>query len=191
MQDWNLTAESFDLFLAWLNPNREEAGRTYEALRRRLLVFFELRGCPHADELTDTTINVVIRKTPALNGSYQGDAAAYFYAVANNQLKKYFSKRAQYGDGAPNEQMPFQEDDGQCRKEVEDRCLEHCLARLVPDEQQLARAYYQKEKQAKIEHHKLLAAEFGCSEGTLRTRLSRLRKTLRVCLLACLERAEQ
>jgi RNA polymerase sigma factor (sigma-70 family) len=191
MQDQNLTTESFELFLTWLDPNREEAGLKYEAMRRRLLVFFEMRGCLHADDLTDETINIVIRKIPSLDGKYHGDAAAYFYAVAHNQLRKYFSERARHAGGAPNEQTAASDGDEPRRKEVEDRCLRRCLARLAPDERRLALAYYQMEKRAKIEHHKQLAVEFGCTESALRTRMSRLRQTLRACLFSCQEREEQ
>ena len=45
MDNWTLTPELFEQLLDWLNPDREQAGRDYEALRRRLIKLFTCRGC--------------------------------------------------------------------------------------------------------------------------------------------------
>src|SRR5947209_6617862 len=37
--------DSFDRLLAWLNPDREQAGQRYEEIRRRLIKIFARRGC--------------------------------------------------------------------------------------------------------------------------------------------------
>ena len=44
MKNWELTGEAFDLFLSWLDADRDQAAFKYEALRRRLIVFFDCRG---------------------------------------------------------------------------------------------------------------------------------------------------
>jgi RNA polymerase sigma factor (sigma-70 family) len=190
MKEWNLTAESFELFLNWLDQNPEEAGHKYEAIRRRLLVFFQLRGCAHAEELTDATINIVICKIPTLKDAYHGDPAPYFYAVARNQLQKYFSEQTKRGGVTLDERMPANTDTEQRRKELEDRCLRRCLTKLTPAEQALVVAYYQEQKLARIERRKKLAEQFGCSEAALRTRMNRLRQSLRDCLFDCQERED-
>ena len=42
---WDLNQEAFDELLAWLNPDRERAGRKYEDIRQRLIRIFMHRGC--------------------------------------------------------------------------------------------------------------------------------------------------
>ena len=43
MNDWDLTEESFDLFLSWLDPDRDLAGKRYESIRRRLIIMLDRR----------------------------------------------------------------------------------------------------------------------------------------------------
>jgi hypothetical protein len=40
MKELNLTSEGFEIFLNWLDLDREAAGQRYEAIRRRLSAFF-------------------------------------------------------------------------------------------------------------------------------------------------------
>src|SRR5262245_4973774 len=61
-KDWELTKEDFDRFLTWLHPDREQAGQKYEEIRRRLVIIFNARRCPEAEDLADETINRVIRR---------------------------------------------------------------------------------------------------------------------------------
>src|SRR5260370_31543199 len=60
--DWSLTAESFETFLGWLSPSRENAGRKYEQLRKQLIKFFEWRGCPTPEELVAQAGNVLAER---------------------------------------------------------------------------------------------------------------------------------
>ena len=48
-KDWFLTQEAFDALLAWLDPEREAAGRKYEEIRLRLIKLFTCRGCSEPD----------------------------------------------------------------------------------------------------------------------------------------------
>ncbi len=77
------TQEAFDQLLAWLNSDREQAGKKYEEIRKRLITIFTCRGCLIPEDLTDETIDRVVMKIPDLAGSYVGDPALYFYGVAN------------------------------------------------------------------------------------------------------------
>jgi len=56
-----MTQEAFDLLLAQLDGDREQAAIRYEALRRKLLKFFEWRGCAFTEELADDTIDRIAR----------------------------------------------------------------------------------------------------------------------------------
>src|SRR5512139_2426939 len=80
--DWNLSPELFDSFLAWLHPDREQAGRRYEGIRLRLIKIFTCRGCSCPEDLADETINRVIVKLPRILQSYRGDPGCYFGGVA-------------------------------------------------------------------------------------------------------------
>ena len=81
-KEWDLTQENFDQLLAWLDPNREQAGRRYEDIRRKLVKIFVSRGCIIAEELADETINRVAMKVHEIVDTYTGDPALYFYGVA-------------------------------------------------------------------------------------------------------------
>src|ERR1051325_10973722 len=92
-KDWELTEEAFEKFLFWLHPNREEAGRKYEGIRRHLIVILTCRGCAEAEELADETINRVIRRAQQMADTYQGEPAPYFITVAHNLYLEYVAKR--------------------------------------------------------------------------------------------------
>ncbi len=62
MKQWVLSKSSFDQFLANLDSDQNRAGQKYEALRQRLVKFFEWRACSYAEELADETIDRVVRK---------------------------------------------------------------------------------------------------------------------------------
>jgi hypothetical protein len=82
IKNWALTQESFDSLLAWLHPDREQAGERYESIRCSLIRFFSARGFSNPEELADETIDRVARKIDELVPSYSGDPATYFFAVA-------------------------------------------------------------------------------------------------------------
>ena len=74
------------------------------------------------------------------------------------------------------------------QKEHESWCLEECGRTLDPDENWLAVEYYRFEKAEKIAHRKKLAKQFGLTLAGLRTRVHRIRDSLRPCMEECLEK---
>ncbi len=81
----DLTAQSFERFLARLDANRERAGEAYEELRLMLVKFFEWRHALFPDELADETINRVIRKLEAEAGAEDNriqNLTSYSFGVA-------------------------------------------------------------------------------------------------------------
>ena len=44
---------AFDRLLVWLDPDRDAAGRKYEAIRARLIKVLSYRGCREAEEIAD------------------------------------------------------------------------------------------------------------------------------------------
>ena len=181
-KEWELTEEAFSKFLAWLNPDPYQAGESYESIRRRLIKIFVCRGCICPEELSDETINRVIRKVQGIGKSYVGDPALYFYGVARNVHLEYLRRK-------PAPEPPSAPDPP--RSEEEYACLEQCMERLTPRSKDLVLAYYQEEKRAKIDLRKQLADRLGIPLNALRIRACRIRAELEDCVLQCLRQLRQ
>ena len=172
-----LTQAAFDKFLDWLGPDREQAGKKYEDIRRRLIKLFTCRGCAEAEELTDETINRVIEKAPEMADTYVGDPTAYFYTVAKYVYLEY-TKRKPYVAPPP---PPDPSDE----LEKESRCLDECMEKIPPNNRDLILLYYRQEKQTKIDYRKQLADQLGIGMNALRIKMCRIRASLEECLVNC------
>ncbi len=188
-KDWELTREEFDRFLGWLDADREQAGRKYEAIRRGLIAIFNSRGCPAAEDLADETINRAIRQLSSIESSYEGEPAKYLYGVARFVALEYFRRSAKrYGGSAPEDLpdwsqagAPGEEDE----KEALSRCLRRCLEKLSPEKRKLFILYYREGNRLNLEHRKSLAERLGCSINALRIQMHRLNEELRRCITDC------
>ena len=180
-KEWVLTQGSFDALLAWLDPNRELAGRKYEDIRTRLIKIFSCRGCCEPEDLADETINRVTNKLKDIESSFIGEQARYFYGVANKVHLEYLRKKP-----APTLPPPTHDPDA---IEREYNCLEKCMQRLTSDNRELVLQYYQEEKQAKIDHRKRLAEQLGIALNALRIRAHRIRASLHECVRNCVREA--
>jgi DNA-directed RNA polymerase specialized sigma24 family protein len=178
-KEWVLTQEAFDRLLAWLDPDREQAGKKYEVIRLRLIKILTCRGCTEADALADETINRVARKVQILSEDYKGDPAHYFYGVAHKVHLEYLRRKP-----IPVLPQPVDQTD---EIEQEYDCLEQCMQRLTPNNRELVLQYYKEDKQAKIKHRKSLAEQLGIALNALRIRAHRIRATLQRCVQNCLE----
>ena len=185
---WNLTAEAFDKFLSWLDPDREQAGLKYESIRHNLVVIFKARGCVLAEDLADETINRVIRRAQEMAEDYVGDPAPYFYTVAHHLYLEYL-KTAPASSPLP-EESPLTQPGSDADDELEEihECLERCMQRLPAATRQLVLDYYREEGQAKIDHHRKLAEQMGIAVNALRIRVYRLRAALEDCIERCQRR---
>jgi len=173
-----LTQEDFNGLLEWLGQDREQAGDKYEAIRRRLIRIFISRGCHHAEEMADETINRVTFKLKEIRQDYVGDPALYFYGVANKVHLEYVRKK-------PTPVMP--PPDPPDEAEQRDECLKKCMARIPAKQRELVLQYYLEDKRAKIDHRKVLADELGIALNALRIRVHRIRAMLQECVQGCLE----
>ena len=189
-KEWVLTQDAFDTLLDWLDADRDRAARKYEEIRLRLIKIFTCRGCYEAEELADETINRVTAKVGHIASEYQGDPALYFYGVSQKIQLEYARKHLRDAElssdmGGANSihanMNPVDED------EPEYECLERCLAKLPPENRELVLAYYQQEKQAKIDYRKRLATELGIAVNALRIRAHRIRRALQECVQDCLQ----
>jgi DNA-directed RNA polymerase specialized sigma24 family protein len=180
-KDWVLTKESFDALLAWLDPERDEAGRKYEGIRLRLIKIFVCRGCYEPEDLADETINRVSKKLKEIESTYSGEPARYFYGVANKVHLEYIRRRPVPIPPTP----PDPADD----IEKQFACLERCMRDLTPNNRELVLQYYQEEKRAKIDHRKNLADQLGIALNALRIRACRIRASLQQCVQTCVNEA--
>ena len=191
-KQWVLSQNAFDSLLAWLDADRETAGKNYETIRGRLIKIFVCRGCPEAEELADETINRALAKIDQITHDYVGEPALYFYGIGRNVYREYRRKMMARQTDVPVETAGTRSvsaavlTSGDIEPEYE--CLERCLERLSITSRTLVLEYYRQEKQAQIDYRKHLADELGIAVNALRIRAFRIRKTLEECVHTCLER---
>lgn len=178
----SLTQAAFDSLLAWLDPDREQAGKKYEYIRQRLIKIFTCRGRHDADELADETINRVTLKAAQIAEGYVGDPALYFYGVAQKVYLESLRQR-------PRAAVPPAPAVTPTEAEQEFECLEKCVSELSPDNRKLILEYYQKDKRHKVEYRKKLAERLGIAQNAVRIRAYRIRQTLQRCVEECLEQS--
>lgn len=185
-----MTQDEFNLLLAWFNPDREQAGRTYEDIRQSLIKIFNWRGCHDAEGWADEVINRVARRVHELDGTFVGDPAYYFYGVAKrlfHECRRRMLVQVQLDEtvGATVLAPEPAEDDS----ELEHECLERCVAKLDANSRDLIMAYYSLIKRDKIDGRKALAERFDISVNNLRVKVYRIRGALEECIRECLDNA--
>lgn len=189
VRDSAVPTESFNEILAWLNPDREEAGNIYVQLRHDLTKIFTWNRCADPEGLTDEVIDRVARKVHSLRHTFQGDPRLFFYGVARNLIrenpKKTKTQVSLEGTDVPSDPA---NDIAEETAIVREECLNFCLRELSGDRRKLIVAYYAGEKQAKIDHRTEIAKEFGISVENLRVRAHRIRGTLEQCIERCVSR---
>ena len=178
-KEWELTPEAFDKLLLWLNSDREQAGKKYEEIRRKLITILTCRGCPCPEDLADETINRVARKIPEIIDHYVGDPSLYFYDVSHKIHLEYVRRKP--------DAMQASAPDPPQELEQQYECLEQCMKRLTSTNRELVLEYYQEEKQAKIDRRRELANRLGIAVNALRIRAHRIRATLQECVFECIK----
>ncbi len=178
-----LTRENFDRLLAWLHPEREQAGKVYEEIRSVLMKVFRSHDCPVPEELADETINRVAKKLPEIVETYVGDPARYFYRVAHYVHLEYLRRQPETTTLSEDLPLPPESDED---IEVEYDCLEGCVRQLNPRNRELVLHYYQGEKGVKIERRRELARRLNIELPVLRLQAHRIRTGLKKCMRECL-----
>ncbi|HMV81930.1 MAG TPA: hypothetical protein PLD20_00310 [Blastocatellia bacterium] len=188
MNNWKSRRDAWKRFLKWLNLDSEKAGYAYEAVRRRLIIFFNCRGCANSEDLADKTIDRIIGKISEIADSYQGDPAKYFFGVAHFvHLEDLRDRQRMNGEPVSEDFPDSNHQEEAMEKELISHCLHRCLQKLPPDKRELFLAYYQTAED-KAGHHQALADERGCTLNALRLQMMRLRAELRACITACQQR---
>lgn len=177
--EWTLTREAFENLLSWLSQDREDAGRRYEEIRRKLIKLFNCRGCGNPEELTDETINRVIKIVQLQADEYSGNPMLLFFGVARNVGRESMRKRTL----RPEDLLAAERTTGE--KELE--CLEQCMKRLPATGREVITRYYEEQGREKIRNRQRIAAELGLEINALRIQACRIRKLLRSCVFSCIE----
>jgi DNA-directed RNA polymerase specialized sigma24 family protein len=185
------TPEEFEKLLAWLDCDRDVAGKKYETIRSRLIRIFISRGCVEADRLADEVMNRVAVRIDKLVETYEGDPARCLQGFADKVYLEYLrdQKRRSEVDTIPQPIFPDEREREElelAEREQEDECLTRCMGELSWANSELFRRYFEGEKSARINARKKLAAEFRLTANALRIKAHRIRRRLRQCLEACL-----
>jgi DNA-directed RNA polymerase specialized sigma24 family protein len=182
----DLTPEQLEALLRSLDPDRETAGERYEEIRRRLIRFFEWRGCECPEELADETINRVARQLAGAL-TLHSDPYAYFCGVARlltlEEVRQDARKRKALEAQSRPSSEPFAPDD-----EPDPRLdhLRHCLQQLSAAHQDLVLRYHQGEQ--RIQDRKTICKDLGIEMNALRIRVHRLRRRIETCIQERLRR---
>ena len=75
--------------------------------------------------------------------------------------------------------------------ESEFECLDACLQNLPPEDRELVIKYYSREKSERVEMRRQLAEFLGVSQEALHVRVFRIRKSLRKCVVSCMEKKKR
>jgi DNA-directed RNA polymerase specialized sigma24 family protein len=177
---WTLTQGAFDRLLAQLDPDRQQAGTKYEALRHKLVKFFEWRGSSFAEDLADDTINRVAMNLAA--GEEIRQFPAYCVGIARHVFFESLRNRQREEALRSEPRVPAISDDSERRTE----CLERCMRELSPASLELIVQYYQDEKQARITARRSLAERLNIPMNALRIRAYRIRASLEACVERCM-----
>ena len=180
-----LTETGFKRLMETLDSDREIAGQKYERIQRKLIAFFEWRGCGAAEDLADKTIDRVTRRLMEGEEIRAKDPSVYFYAVARNIAHEWWNAQKQ---PAPFVEPRFAIASNQADEAEERfRCLEQCLEQLAPEARYLILEYYQAQGQQKIDNRRRLAVALQVTPSALRLRAQRIREQLEKCVLVRLK----
>lgn len=172
-----LDGAAFEALLAALHPDRNEAGRAYERLRRRLIRFFTLHGAAGPDDLADEALDRLARRLH--EGESIRQLPGYLAGIAHLLLREEWARLQRDGRNARlgvAAGMPASDDDSA------HEALEACLQTMPAASRELIYRYYSSEARANAQGRKKLADELGVSVNALRNRAFRLRQELEKCV---------
>jgi RNA polymerase sigma factor (sigma-70 family) len=193
-RDWALTESAFERLLGWLGQGSAPSGERYLEMRRRLVLYFDRKGCLSPDDLADETLNRVARRLEEEGTIISDTPAHYCYIVARLVFLESLRQRQRQeplderlsahltASAAASPEASEEEKERERRWE----CLERCLGKLKPDDRELIVNYYRGEERAKIENRRAIAAKLGVTINALSIRACRLRDKLEACLRECL-----
>lgn len=184
-----------DRMLALLHDDPGRAEQEFLTLRRKLVKFFEWRGCSVPDDLADESIFRVASQLGEGLVIQSSQPRCYFYGVARNVLREYWDagrKEPSEIDGIGHtthlsvdpDEMAERESERMRREQLIDR-IEACIESLPPESRAILREYFCRAGHDKIVARNQLAQRMNISINALRLRVLRLKQDLRRCVDAC------
>jgi DNA-directed RNA polymerase specialized sigma24 family protein len=199
-KDWALSPDAFRQLLAWLDEGRDSGGERYLEMRRRLISYFDRKNCVPLDDLADETLNRAARRLEEEGAITDTTPAQYCYIIAKFVFLEHLREAEHRNVGldevpiakqaAPDPATVSWQVEEAAKKEQQQDCFEHCLAKLEPDNRQLIVQYYHGEQRTKIENRRMLAERLHITMNALSIRAYRLRDRLENCVRTCLQRGE-
>lgn len=185
-----MTPEELEHLLKILDlEDREEAGRKYEELRRRLIRLFRSRSCSDPEGLADEALIRAAKRFHQGLELESGDPTAFVCGIANNLAKEHIRKEVAWKQKAESHPGPTLEEPPDLAEEEEERrrraCLCRCLKGLTDEQRRLVLAYYTGADRIAARHR--LAQKLGLTANALRIRAHRVRGQLEACTRRCLD----
>ncbi|MHB8310867.1 MAG: RNA polymerase sigma factor [Metallibacterium sp.] len=186
---WTLDQRSLDKLLIVFHPDREQASLAYEALRERLIRFFEWNHADTPQELADETLDRLARRLSAYEDEIL-DPAKFAVGIARLLVKEYWreKERREAALATMAESYPDSAKLGLESAYQEERmaALEQCLQAMPGSSRILIERYFSAESRAQIQQRQRLAEEYGISTNALRNRVMRIRVELQESFLLLL-----
>jgi RNA polymerase sigma factor (sigma-70 family) len=184
--------ERFETLLRLLDSDRDRAGEKYEAVRKKLIKFFQWNSCFPAEDLADETFQ---RLEQRMGETEIDDAVGFAWGIAKNLRQEarkraarsvHFSSLADCEDPLPDA-LDIEKDLAErMLEERRLRCLHLCLQRLPEQDRKLFMAYHDHEGTGqRLQDRQKLAQQSGLTLGALRVRINRLRDKLEDCARNC------
>jgi DNA-directed RNA polymerase specialized sigma24 family protein len=192
---WVLTQESIDKLLAHLGEDHEMAGRAYQELRDKLIVYFECNRCTDSEELADVTLNRIARKL--CEGENIHKPMLYALSVARFVLSEYWRRPEKSAVPLDESIQEFENnysayvEKSRAQHEVEMRreeCMRRCFMQLPDPQRKLLIDYYSCEKGTLVDHRRKMAERLRITPNALSIQVHRLRGKLINSLEASLKR---
>lgn len=182
--------EHFEALLRLLDSDRDRAGQKYEAVRRKLIKFFQWNFCFPAEDLADETFH---RLEQRAGEAEIADTLGFVWGIAKNLRQEarkraartvHFSSLNDCEDPLPDTFDMEKDLAERMQQERRLRCLHLCLQRLPQPDRELFLAYHEGTGQ-RLQERQKLAKQSGLTLGALRVRINRLRDKLEDCARKC------
>lgn len=182
-RDRSLTEDGLNKLLEAFSSDRQHAAEQYAHVLRSLIRLFDWRGSSNSERDADETLDRVAGKLCEIEIE---DVYGYILGVARNVALE--SHRAQRKEQASLEALPISSNESKADEDLNQRfaCFEDCLALLPEVNRELILAYYQDDKQTRIDNRRKLAEQAGIPIGRLRIQAHRIREKLEACIKRCL-----
>ncbi|HZH35450.1 MAG TPA: hypothetical protein VEX64_11455 [Pyrinomonadaceae bacterium] len=178
-QKGTLTLEAFNTLLVVLGTDRDEAGREYQRLRKKLEIFFRIKGLAFPEKAADLTIdrlaNLIVSKNEPVEDIINLALTVARYIFFEQIRLESFEDEA-HGEFTEAHRL-----DGLLNSTREEHLnlQRKCFSRLTPDERRLLEEYYGEGSPSETrKRRKELAAKRGININLLRQHVLRARMKL-------------